>query len=75
MMVLAIVAGLAGVATLCEVVVWAINEWKQLRQEEENIDRLLKKHNIELDDNDKYYMSFEEFSEKMRSKEALELGK
>lgn len=74
MIILAIVAGFAGAATLIEIVIKEIEEWKELRRQEKNLDRLLKKHNIKLDESDKYYMSFEEFSKMMRNKETFKLG-
>jgi hypothetical protein len=74
MLLLAIAAGFAGAATLIEIIIKTIDEWKQLHKQEKNLDRLLKKHNVKLDEKDLYYMSFEEFSEKMRNKETMKLG-
>ena len=74
MVALAIAAAILGAATLFEIGAYLINQWNECKKEEKAVDNLLKKHNIKLSEEDKFYMSFEEFSEMMRNKETMKLG-
>lgn len=65
MMVLAIVAGLAGVGCIMQMLAWCVETWKE-GEEEDRIAR--------FEENSKM-MSFEEFSKKMKDKDTFELGK
>lgn len=64
MTLLAIVAGIAGIGCIIEMIVWCVETWKE-GDREDKIARFEENSNM---------MSFEEFSEKMRNKETFKLG-